>query len=183
MSEAKKIEFEPDFLITPYVLKKCKNLTPTDRDVYAVCYWYEKMKDGKCKAGNPSIAHFAGCTVRAVQNALQKLEKNGFVNIIYKDSTKQIREEIKTLCYYSKIEIKEEVNELPEWINKEAWMEWEKYRKEKRKTLTPATIKMQLKFLEANKDNHVEIINRSIKNGWTGLFVDSNIQRSKGAVI
>lgn len=60
--------------------------------------------------------------------------------------------------------------DLPIWLNKNAWEAWEQHRKEKKKTLTPTTIKMQLKFLEANKENHVQIIKNSITNGWAGLF-------------
>lgn len=60
--------------------------------------------------------------------------------------------------------------ELPDWLNKEAWIEWEQFRKGIRKTLTELSVKKQLKFLEANKKDHVAIIERSILNGWTGLF-------------
>lgn len=60
--------------------------------------------------------------------------------------------------------------ELPEWLDKEAWANWEQHRKEIRKKLTPSTIKSQLKMLEKNKEDHVAIIEKSIQNGWTGLF-------------
>lgn len=59
---------------------------------------------------------------------------------------------------------------LPDWLNKEAWAEWELYRKEIKKKLTPTTVKRQLKELEAHKADHVEMIANSIRNGWTGLF-------------
>jgi biotin operon repressor len=60
---------------------------------------------------------------------------------------------------------------FPEGMDMDAWHEWEQYRKDKKQKLTPLTIKKQLKFIEANMKDHVEIINRSIMNGWTGLFV------------
>lgn len=60
--------------------------------------------------------------------------------------------------------------ELPEWINKEVWKNWEGYRKEKKQKLTPRSITLQLKYLEQHKDTHVAIIEQSIQNGWTGLF-------------
>ncbi len=60
--------------------------------------------------------------------------------------------------------------ELPIWINKNAWNAWVQYRKEKKKTLTPTSIKLQLKFLEENQKDHAQIIKNSITNGWTGLF-------------
>lgn len=62
--------------------------------------------------------------------------------------------------------------ELPEWLNKQAWADWEKYRSEKGQGLKPSTVKLQLAMLGApgNLPDHVEIINQSIRNGWTGLF-------------
>ena len=60
--------------------------------------------------------------------------------------------------------------ELPLWLNKEVWEEWIQHRKEIRKKMTPMTIKKQLKFLFIHKEDHVKIINHSIKNGWSGLF-------------
>jgi hypothetical protein len=65
---------------------------------------------------------------------------------------------------------KEEIVATPEWINQEAWSEWEKHRKEIKKKLTPTCRKSQFKFLEKYKESHVEIIKTSIQNGWTGLF-------------
>lgn len=59
---------------------------------------------------------------------------------------------------------------LPDWLNIETWESWVAYRKEIRKKLTITTIKRQLAMLEKNKDNHVAIIEKSIQNGWTGLF-------------
>lgn len=60
--------------------------------------------------------------------------------------------------------------ELPDWLDKKVWEEWEQHRKELKKKLTPSTIKLQLKFLETNKQDYRKIINQSIANGWTGLF-------------
>jgi hypothetical protein len=51
------------------------------------------------------------------------------------------------------------------------WKEWVQFRAEIKKKLTPTTISKQLRMLE----NHgspvaIGIINRSIQNGWQGLF-------------
>lgn len=52
-----------------------------------------------------------------------------------------------------------------------AWSEWVEYRKEKKKKLTPSTIKKQIQFLGGRGDPEIiEIINQSIRNGWEGLF-------------
>ena len=51
------------------------------------------------------------------------------------------------------------------------WGEWVEYRKEIKKKMTPATIKKQVKFLEAfDPKTQQAIINQSIQNGWAGLF-------------
>ena len=62
------------------------------------------------------------------------------------------------------------MKDLPQWLNKEIWAEWVQFRKEIRKPLKHTTIKLQLKMLEKNKENHVEILETSIQNGWQGLF-------------
>lgn len=59
---------------------------------------------------------------------------------------------------------------LPDWIDKKVWATWVQHRKEKRRPLTPQSIKLQVSMLTGNKDDHVAIIETSIKNGWTGLF-------------
>lgn len=71
---------------------------------------------------------------------------------------------------------------LPDWLDQEAWGRWGVYRKEIKKALTSSTIKLQLKFLEKNQSNHTEIIDRSIQNGWTGLF-PINDNRKQGPAI
>lgn len=60
--------------------------------------------------------------------------------------------------------------ELPLWLNKQAWEEWLQYRKESKKKMTELTVKKQLRFLSYHIKDHVKIIERSIQNGWQGLF-------------
>jgi len=59
---------------------------------------------------------------------------------------------------------------IPKGIEIEIWKEWETYRRELKKTLTPSTRKRQLNFLLKRLPNHKRIIEQSIENGWTGLF-------------
>jgi hypothetical protein len=68
---------------------------------------------------------------------------------------------------------------LPDWIDKEIWADWVQHRVEKKKPLTPLSIKKQIKFLEPLKDIHREILNKSIQNGWTGIF-DPNEKKGRG---
>lgn len=78
--------------------------------------------------------------------------------------------EIKVIKRLSNKDIKCEEFELPEWLNKEAWNEWVAYRKEQGKKLTERSVKLQIKKLSEDINNHVAIIEQSIRNGWTGLF-------------
>jgi hypothetical protein len=56
----------------------------------------------------------------------------------------------------------------------EAWNDWVVYRKEKKKKLTPSTIKMQLKKLEGiGEVRAIKMIAYSIGNGWEGLFEEN----------
>ena len=64
---------------------------------------------------------------------------------------------------------------VPENLNTEkfrsVWREWEKYRKEKRQTLKPSTVRKQFEFLAAyDVETAIKIIEQSIMQGWTGLF-------------
>jgi hypothetical protein len=62
-----------------------------------------------------------------------------------------------------------EIIHVPDFL-KGKWEEWEIFRKEKKKALTPSTIKKQINFLTVHKDHASEIIDQSILNGWIGLF-------------
>jgi hypothetical protein len=61
---------------------------------------------------------------------------------------------------------------------RKAWDEWEQYRKEKKQSLTPSTIKKQIQFLAGRADPEIiAIIHASIHHGWTGLFDLNKKQR------
>lgn len=54
---------------------------------------------------------------------------------------------------------------------KQCFDEWVEFRKEKRKSLTPSTIAKQNEFLLKYSENiAIQIIEKSITNGWVGLF-------------
>jgi hypothetical protein len=56
----------------------------------------------------------------------------------------------------------------------EAWNDWVVYRKEKKKKLTPSTIKMQLKKLgSVGEIRAIRMIAYSIEKGWEGLFEEN----------
>lgn len=78
----------------------------------------------------------------------------------------------------------EKINiDIPEKLNCEvfltAWKEWITYRGERRKALTPTTIKHQFQMLAAHDlETAVKMIMTSIQNGWTGIFPPKTEVRS-----
>lgn len=64
-----------------------------------------------------------------------------------------------------------EIPFMDDSIEMASWIEWETYRREIQKKITPSTAKQQFKFLGGRAGPEiVAIINQSILNGWTGLF-------------
>jgi len=94
--------FKPDFLIKPYEVHACEGLRPSDSDVYAVVYWFEKMRGEKCTAGNGTIADVARLQERTVRAALDRLERYGFIERVYVDDTRKVRTEIRTLIHMAR---------------------------------------------------------------------------------
>lgn len=96
--------YTPDFLITPYEVHSHEGLRPSDSIIYAVVYWFERMKDGKCTAGNDTIARVACLKERTIGAGLERLEKFGFIERVYEDEGKNKRLEIKTLVHMTRSE-------------------------------------------------------------------------------
>ena len=76
---------------------------------------------------------------------------------------------------------KKPVFEIPNWLPKDSWKDWCDYRRsgknkftEKAQILSIATLEM----LKNKGNDPVEVINRSIQNGWTGLFELQEKQKS-----
>lgn len=54
-----------------------------------------------------------------------------------------------------------------------AWKEWIEYRNQRKSKLTPLTMKKQLnKLAPLGTDKAIKTIERSIENGWLGLFTE-----------
>lgn len=70
---------------------------------------------------------------------------------------------------------------IPEWVNPAAWAAWVQHRKELGKKMTPTSVKRQIRFLEQYKPYHVEIIDTSIRQGWTGFFAPKGKENLKEA--
>lgn len=74
------------------------------------------------------------------------------------------------------------VASLPSFIDPKVWSEWLEYRKSIKKKMTDATVQKQIKFLSEHQSDYKEIIERSIQNGWTGLFpLKGNVRKNDTA--
>ena len=60
--------------------------------------------------------------------------------------------------------------ELPSWLNKKKWGEWIEYRKQRRLTTSHITLNRQIQLLGRFQSQHEDIIEKSLTNGWQGLF-------------
>lgn len=93
---------QPDFFLIPNVVRNDKSLRPSDWMVYAVVYWFEKMRDGHCIASNRTIAASGGMGERAVSAGLERLEAAGFIRRTFKDDSHKHRLQIFALVSFSK---------------------------------------------------------------------------------
>lgn len=62
----------------------------------------------------------------------------------------------------------------PEWLNEQAWQEWQQHRRELKKPITPSTANQQLAKLDSwRKQGYdpAKIIRLAIERGWQGLIV------------
>lgn len=65
------------------------------------------------------------------------------------------------------------ITKLPFGSNEfwQAWVSWERYKKERKQKFTDSTKEKQLRKLGARTEKEaIAMINQSIENGWTGLF-------------
>jgi hypothetical protein len=101
----------PDFIIIPHQLILDENLQPLDRILYGVIYWLVHLKNEKCTASNQTLKELCGCkTNRAISKSLDNLEKFGYVERIYSDGNKNIRNEIIPLISFNSIKIGDRTN-------------------------------------------------------------------------
>lgn len=86
---------------------------------------------------------------------------------------------LKVCEFYDKIESESGQLLIPDPLRK-SWNEWVRYRKEMRHPLRPNTIKRQLAMIaKYSPDQGVEMIDRSMTNGWIGLFPPRGVSRKE----
>lgn len=74
--------------------------------------------------------------------------------------------------------------EIPDWLNRETWNSWVSYRTEIGKAIkSQQTITQAINVLKSSREigySPEEIINQSIANGWTGIFLPKQPSRRTG---
>ncbi len=82
---------------------------------------------------------------------------------------------------------KEETDtDLPDFINAQTWADFRQHRKEKKQPLKPTTMKRLFKKMEkwhADKIDVNELLDTSIRNGWTGVFPPKDKRKANGTSI
>lgn len=183
------------FWVDNEFIDKCaRNLGPVATLVYVALARHSNNNNQACFPSMQTIANEVGLKSRnTVAGGIKELEKNNVIkteeNIDHR--TGRRLNNVYTLLHKKfwntnlfasssrKKENKKPSVELPEWLDKKSWSEWVIHRKEIKKSLTPMSMKKQIKLLENDKANHVEIIQNSIRNGWTGLFLLNPKQKTQ----
>ncbi len=109
----------PDFLIIPFEVVSNKGLQPNDYLVYAVIYWFERMKDGRCVASNKTMAELLNITEGSLANSLNRLDEQKFIVRLYKDQKRRNRLEIKTLVHFTKIDTSNNESTIHQTMNRD----------------------------------------------------------------
>ena len=150
------------------------------------------VKRGQFISSLGNISSATGITIQQIRTILKKLEKTNEIKV---KSTSQFT--IVTICKYECYQDEEETtnkpttnhqqttnkqsttnkNEMKEKNEKEVILDsWIEYRKSAKKTLTQQSIKSILVKMENYTNEQCKfVINKSIEQGWQGLFWD-NIQ-------
>lgn len=67
-----------------------QDLQPLDSKVYAAVYWLERLRDGRCYASNATIGKIVGASASGVNNALNRLRKQGYIECQYDDKNQRL---------------------------------------------------------------------------------------------
>lgn len=102
----------PDFIQIPNQVFMDRELSGIDMLTYGLVYWYTKLKNEKCYASNKTFSDLLGVQPRKVSEAISRLQKQGYINVVYKDKSKRHRVEIIPLVIYKKI-VRTDIQDSP----------------------------------------------------------------------
>lgn len=190
------------YAIIPANVRYSKELSANAKLLYAEITALTSS-NGECWASNAYFANLYNVSSKSISSWIQQLIKAGFLTsaIIYKDNSKEIKKRILRLANAPKAEavkaeeekketmkankenaLKAEVEDLENSLSenlKESWQIWLTYKSNKKQSLTLITKKAQLKEIAKHKNIAKDVIQKSILNGWAGLFFDSFKPASK----
>jgi len=124
-----------------------------------------------------------------VTESLQEIEAAGFIELnqtCNESVTEPLQDRNSTVTPETETETeteKELPQKIPSGLNIEKWDEWMEYRKKaKFKKLKPASIEFQQKWLveQGDEEYQTAIIDRSIRNGYQGLFELLGVKNGTG---
>ncbi len=84
----------PNYFQTPQEVKTNPSLDRLDGDIYAVIYWFARLKNKKCYLTNPQIAEMLKISPKSVTNSLTRLEKCNCIKRVFSDKSRRVRDEI-----------------------------------------------------------------------------------------
>ncbi len=103
----------PAFILIPYQLLADERIKPVEEKLYGFIYWFTRLKNERCTAGNDALAQLVQTTPGVIQNSLTNLEKRGYIRRVFKDRNKRVREEIIPLIDFANVETRSNEVETP----------------------------------------------------------------------
>ncbi len=125
------------------------------------------------------IAHELHCPLQVLEDVLKRMGDDNAIKINGTGSIELVNFQHYQFSEYDRqkpYRDKKKLNltpTLPDWLNKETWDAFLEMRKGKKATPTPHAIVLLINELEKFKlagDDPNEVLNRSIMNGWKGVF-------------
>jgi hypothetical protein len=136
-----------------------------------------ECEGGTFEADPSELAFRLRQTEKEIHEALEPLISKGF--FIVEQSASNPLAEVKQESILEKRRDREEKEErreegasapLLDGLNADAWGKWVDYRKQIRKPLKPVSMLAAQRELTGFGANQMAVVERSIANGWTGLF-------------
>lgn len=84
------MQYNPDFLIIPYLLILDSSITPLDKQIYGIIYWAAKLRSEKCTMTNQTIADLLQAKVGSIKNSLSRLSKRKYISVIQDEQSREI---------------------------------------------------------------------------------------------
>jgi len=141
-----------------------------------------ESKDGSFEAASEELAFRLHIASKDIDAGLKPLIEKGF----FVDASTMLAPCLQPAIPERETERETEtekkpVVEIPDWLPKEVWKDWCDYRKANGKKFTDRAKTLCLGTLEILKNqghDPVVVINTSIQNGWSGLFVPKNAPKT-----